>query len=85
MRTIEYKGMEFEYDERCPKSWKWQKAVNSGDEARIMVAVERLLCGRDEEYADMLCGNEDPEDLDTSGAEMGGLIQAIVEDCNAKN
>ena len=85
MRTIEFKGVTIEYDERVLKSWKWQKAAASGDMARILGAMERLLCGRDEEYADLLCGNEDPDDLDTAADAMQGLVTAVLEDANAKN
>ena len=55
MRTIEFRGIEVTYDERCTLSWKWQKAVASQDPKRSIGAVEALLCGRDEEYADLLC------------------------------
>lgn len=85
MRTIEYKGIEVTYDERVLKSWKWQKAVASGDNARMLGAMERLLCGRDEEYADALCGNEDSDDLDTSADAMQELVAAVIEDAQAKN
>lgn len=85
MRTIEFKGVEITYDERCAKSWKWQKAVASGDMSRTLAAMERLLCGRDEEYADQLCGNEDPDDLDTSADVMQELVMAVIEDASAKN
>lgn len=85
MRTIEFEGAEFEYDERCVKSWKWQKAINSNDSTRVMGAVERLLCGRDEEYADILCGNEDPDDLDTSFDKLCELAKACTQEAGGKN
>lgn len=86
MREIEFKGIKIEYDERCTMSWKWQKAVASGDMARISNAIERLLCGRDEEYADLLSGNEDADELDTSADLMRELIGACIADLNqAKN
>ncbi len=85
MRTIEYQGVTIEYDERCLKSWKWQKAIMSGDMARGSRAIERLLCGRDEEYADALCGNEDEDELDSANDAMQGLLAAVMEDANAKN
>ena len=85
MRTIEFKGIEVEYDEKCLLSWKWQKAVASGDQARAIGAMEKLLCGRDEEYADMLCGNDDPEAPDTSAEAMQELVAACLSDANAKN
>lgn len=87
MRTIEYEGMEFAYDERCILSFKWQKDMNSTDGERNNRAIERLFAGRDEEYADMLCGNEDHEDMDTSLQAMGQLVKLCVEDMGrtAKN
>lgn len=86
MRTIEFQGVEIEYDERCTKSWKWQKAVASGDMERSLHAIEQLLCGRDEEYADKLCGNDDPDAPDTSAEVMQDLIAACIADLNtAKN
>lgn len=86
MRTIEFRGITVEYDERCVMSYKWQKAMASGDTAKSMRALERLLMGRDEEYADMLSGTEDG-DLDTSMDAMGELLAAVVEDMGqtAKN
>lgn len=83
MRTIEFHGIEVTYDERCSKSWKWQKAVASQDPARSIKAIEKLLCGRDEEYADMLCENADPEAPDTAADLMQELVAACVADLNA--
>lgn len=71
MRTIEYNGVEVEYDERRTKSYKWQKDVMSGDMSRGMRAIEQLLCGRDEEYAEMLGDSAD---------EMQKLIAACMAD-----
>lgn len=85
MRTIEFKGIEVEYDEKCLLSWKWQKAVASGDQSRAVRAMEKLLCGRDEEYADLLYGNDDPEAPDTSAEAMQELVAACLSDANAKN
>lgn len=86
MRSIEFRGITVEYDERCTKSWKWQKAIASGNTERGIRAIERLLCGRDEEYADMLCSNDDPEELDSSADVMQELLAACVADLNeAKN
>lgn len=71
MRTIEFKGVKVGYDEKCVKSWKWQKAVASGDQSRAITAIEQLLCGRDEEYA---------EQLDDDADDMGALLQAVLQD-----
>ena len=88
MRTIEYKGHEFEYDETVTKSWKWQKAVASGDISRSVSAIDRLLCGRSDEYADILSGNDAGSDeLDESMDDMTALVQAIMAEIGgtAKN
>lgn len=87
MRTIEFQGHEIAYDERCLKSYKWQKAMNSGDPARSTRAVEQLFAGRDEEYADLISGNDNPDDLDTSMDVMADLLAAVLEDMGqlAKN
>jgi hypothetical protein len=82
MRTIEFHGIEVTYDERCSKSWKWQKAVASQDPVRSIAAIEKLLCGRDEEYADLLCENADPEAPDTAADLMQELVAACVADLN---
>ena len=71
MREIEFKGITVQYDEKCLKSWKWQKALASGEDKRGVAAIERLLLGKDEEIADQL-----GDDIDV----MGGLIAAIVGD-----
>ena len=88
MKTIEYMGHEFEYDETVTKSWKWQKAVASGDPARSTRAIERLFCGRDEEYADVLSGiDPDSDELDDAMDKMAGLMAAIMAEIGgtAKN
>lgn len=84
MRSIEFRGITVEYEEKCVLSYKWQKAVNSGDPARASSAIERLLMGRDEEYADLLCENADPDELDTSMDAMGELLKAIIEEMGRK-
>lgn len=71
MRTIEFQGVEVQYDETRLHSWKWQKALASGDESRGIKAVEELLLGKDEEVADAL-----GDDIET----MGLLIAAISEE-----
>lgn len=77
MREIEFHGVKVAYDETCTASWKWQKDAASGDMGRTLKAIERLLCGKDEEYADA---------LGDSAAEMQDLIVAVLEDFqSAKN
>lgn len=97
MRTIEFKGITVEYDERCVKSYRWQKAMNSGDPQRSTKAVSRLFCGRDEYYAYLLSADEPlayeewealgDDALDASMDVMGDLLTAVVEDMGqtAKN
>ena len=84
MRSIEFRGITVEYEEKCLLSYKWQKAANGGDQAKAMRAVEELLMGRDEEYADALCDNEDHDALDTSMDAMGELLKAVMEDMGRK-
>ena len=69
-KTIEFRGITVEYDPTCLKSYKWLKAFASGDDARGVAAIERLLLGKDEDVADALG--------DTTEA-MGELIAAIAE------
>lgn len=77
MRTIEFRGVTVEYDETCVNSWKWNKALASGDDKRGTAAIERLLLGKDEEVADAL-----GDDINV----MGELIGEIVAESRvAKN
>ena len=92
MRTIEFNGIEVEYDERCNLSWKWQRAVSSGDGARLARAIDRLLLGKSDEVAMRLSGVEDGGDddldvLDDAMQPMVELLGAINEDMGraAKN
>lgn len=75
MRTIEFEGIEVEYDERMTKSYRWQKKALSGDPSRSIEAIEMLLCGKDEEYAEAL--GDDAEAMDR-------LFTAVLEDVGAK-
>lgn len=70
MRTIEFKGVKVQYDEKVLYSWKWQKKLASGNPGAGMAAVEELLMGKDEEIADALGDN-----IET----MGELVAAISE------
>ena len=77
MRKIEFNGVAVEYDERCLRSWKWQKAIAVGTDAKRIEAIEALLLGKDEEVAEQI-----GDDMEA----MGELIAAIVEDNDkAKN
>ena len=97
MRTIEFRGIAVEYDERCPMSYRWQKAVNSGDPERSSKAIERLFAGKDE-YISYAIGADEPmsyEDwladdgdwLDESMDAMTDLLAAVIDDMGqtAKN
>lgn len=97
MRSIEFNGVTVEYDERCIKSYRWQKAMNSGDPERSTKAVARLFDGKDEYYAYALGADEplgyedwladDGDWLDESMDAMGDLLAAVLEDMGqtAKN
>lgn len=80
MRTIEFKGVKVEYDETCVKSWKWQKAVNSGDGAKGVEAINRLLMGKDEEVAEQL-----GDDFDTMTELLGAIVTEINEAKNSRS
>ena len=96
MKTILHKGIEVTYDERCLKSYRWQKQMNSGNAQRSSRAISRLLCGRDEYYAyafstkepmayeEWAALDEDALDLlDMSADTMGimtDMLAAIIED-----
>ena len=97
MRTIDFNGVTVEYDERCIMSYRWQKAITSGDTDRSIKAFARLLGGKDEYYAYAI-GTNDPMSyeewleagddlLDDSMGVMADLMAAIVEDMGqtAKN
>lgn len=71
MQTIEFRGVTVAYDETCTKSWKWQKAIASGDDAKIVSAIERLFCGKDEEVADRL-----GDDIEVMGELIGEITRA---------
>lgn len=97
MRSIEFNGITVEYDERCIKSYRWQKAMNSGDSERSTKAVARLFDGKDEYYAYALSADEplcyedwladDGDWLDESMDAMGDLLAAVLDDMGqtAKN
>lgn len=76
MRTINFEGHEIEYDETCIKRYKWQKALASGDPARMVSAIESLFAGKDEEVSEIVGGTMDA---------MTALISAISEELGAKN
>lgn len=70
MKTIEFRGIEVEYDEKCPKSYTWQKLVNRND----ITAIERLFLGHDEDVAEQLGDDADA---------MQELVLAIITESRA--
>lgn len=97
MRTIKFRGVDVEYDERCIKSYRWQKAMNSGDAERSTRAVSRLFAGKDEYYAYLLSADVPlsyeewlklgDDELDASMDTMGELLKEVLDDMGqqAKN
>lgn len=88
-KTIEYLGHEFEYDDSCTRSWRWQKRMSSPDRGAQLRALTQLLCGRDEYYAYVL-GTDDPisyeeyealtdDERDALGEECGDLMPGLFE------
>lgn len=77
MRTVEFEGNKFKYDEKCVKSYKWMKGATSGNLTKLYQCFERLFAGHDEEYADL---------LDDDNEKMQELITKCIEDMGqAKN
>lgn len=73
MATIDFRGVTVEYDEKCAKSYRWQKLINRND----IGAIEMLFFGRDEEVADLF---DDDSDV------MQELVLACINDSrSAKN
>lgn len=71
MRTIEYDGQTFEYDERCIFDYGWQKQMTADEPQKNFRAAERLFCGKDEEVAESLGGTMEA---------MAELMKAIMAD-----
>ena len=78
MKSSDYKGTTVEYDESRLTSWRWQRAVASGDTSRAFEAFDELLGGRSDAVA---------EELGDSIDAMQDLILQIMgaEKANAKN
>ncbi len=80
MKKIKFQGHEIEYDERKPRSWKFQRLVASANENpnAAFEAIDSLLLGRADEISELL-----GDDVDV----MGELATAIINECGgtAKN
>lgn len=80
MRTIAFQGHEIEYDERKPRSWKFQRLVASAGSNPMAAfeAIDSLLLGQADAISETL-----GDDVDT----MGELVAAIINECGgaAKN
>ena len=74
MRTFDYDGHEIIYDESVLKDYRTQKVMARGDVAGFFDVLEKLFCGRDEEYADLVGGTAES---------MAPLIQACMEDAGS--
>lgn len=55
MATIEFRGETVEYDEKCAKSYKWQKLISRND----ISAIELLFFGHDEDVAALFDDDSD--------------------------
>jgi hypothetical protein len=77
MKTLQYDGMTFEYDERAPKRYSVQKALALGesDPAGFYGALDRIFAGRSDEYAERL--GDDSE-------RMLALLDAVSKAVGAK-
>ena len=78
MRSIEFKGVNVEYDENVLKSYKNMKKLARIDTnpAGAFDIFEALYLGRDEEYADAFADDDQA---------MGELFKAVVADAKADN
>ena len=77
MKTVQFDGQTFEYDERAPKRWSVQKALALGesDPAGFYGALDKIFAGRSDEYAERL--GDDSE-------RMLALLDAVSKAVGAK-
>ena len=77
MKTVQFEGEAYEYDERAPKRWSVQKALALGesDPAGFYGALDKIFAGRSDEYAKRL--GDDSE-------RMLGLLDAVSAAVGAK-
>ena len=73
MRTLEFDGQEYEYDETALESYSVVEGITLGTEdiAGFFRAVKRIFAGKSTEYA---------ERLGDSQQRMGELVAAVFND-----
>lgn len=73
MRSVEFEGKEYEYDETALKRYRVIKLITRGESepAGFFDALEILFAGRDVEYAEALGGDEQKK--------MGELVAAVFQ------
>lgn len=61
MKSIQFEGHTFKYDERAPKRWSIQKAMAMGDSnpAAFFEALDKIFLGKSDEYAETLGDDAD--------------------------
>jgi hypothetical protein len=61
MKSLQFEGKTFKYDERAPKRWSIQKALAIGaeDPKGFYGALDKIFAGRSDEYAEMLDDDAD--------------------------
>lgn len=76
MKTIVFRGIEVEYDERVMKSWKFQRRFANAEGAQqLFVTADALLDGKADEIAELL-----GDDVEV----MGELIKEIFSTLNGE-
>lgn len=69
MKTIVFRGIEVEYNERLLKSWKFQRRFAAAEGAeQVFMTADELLLGKSDEIAEQL-----GDDIEV----MGELLTAI--------
>lgn len=76
MRTVEFEGQEYEYDETALECYSVVEGITLGmeDLAGFFRAIKRIFAGKSTEYA---------KRLDDSQAKMGELVAAVFNDASA--
>lgn len=61
MKSIQFEGETYKYDERAPKRWSVQKALALGDRdpAGFYDALDAIFAGKSDEYAQRLGDDAD--------------------------